>query len=51
MLYIDSDNWVERSTYADENIVCTIVKNEVNMNGLHHKEEGEMTRMFHINIY
>jgi hypothetical protein len=35
---------------VDENIVCTSMQKEVNMSSLHHKEEKEMTKLFHINI-
>jgi hypothetical protein len=35
---------------VDENIVCTSVQKEVNLSILHHQEEKEMTKLFHINI-
>jgi hypothetical protein len=36
---------------VDENIVCTLVQKEINMSGLHHKEEKVMKELFHINIH
>jgi hypothetical protein len=35
---------------VDENIVYTLVQKEVNLSSLHHKEEKEMTKLFHIKI-
>ena len=31
--------------------LCTPVQKEVNLSSLHHKEEKEMTQLFHINIH
>jgi hypothetical protein len=46
----DSGNQVERNLDVDENIVCTSVQKEVNLSSLHHKEEKEMKKLFHIKI-
>jgi hypothetical protein len=35
---------------VDENIVYTSVQKEVNLSSLHHQEEKEMTKLFHIKI-
>jgi hypothetical protein len=35
---------------VDEEIVCTSVHMEVSLSSLHHKEEKEMTKLFHIKI-
>jgi uncharacterized protein YydD (DUF2326 family) len=35
---------------VDENIVYTTMQKEVNLSSLHHKEEKEMTKLFHIKI-
>jgi hypothetical protein len=35
---------------VDENIVCTSMQKEVNLSILHHQEEKEMTKLFHIKI-
>jgi hypothetical protein len=50
LLSIDSGNQVEIISDADENIVYTYVQKEVNLNILHHQEEKDMTKLFHINI-
>jgi hypothetical protein len=47
---MDSNNQVERNFDVDENIVCTSVHKEVNLSILHHQEEKEMTKLFHIKI-
>jgi len=47
---MDLGNLVERILDVDENIGCTIVLKEVNMCSLHHKEEKEMKKLFHIKI-
>jgi hypothetical protein len=36
---------------VDEKIVCTSMLKEVNLSSLHHQEENEMTKVFHINIW
>jgi hypothetical protein len=50
LLATDSSNQVERNSDVDENIVCTSVQKEVNLSILHHQEEKEMTKLFHIKI-
>jgi hypothetical protein len=50
LLAMDSSNQVERNSDVDENIVCTSVQKEVNLSILHHQEEKEMTKLFHIKI-
>ena len=50
LLAIDSRNQVESSSDVDENSVCTSVQKEVNLSSLHHQEEKEMTKLFHIKI-
>jgi hypothetical protein len=50
LLAMDSSNQVESSLDMDEKIVCTSMQKEVNMSIRHHKEEMEMTKIFHINI-
>jgi hypothetical protein len=47
---MDSRNQVESSSNVDENISYTSVQKEVNLSGLHHKEEKEMKKIFHIKI-
>jgi hypothetical protein len=49
-LAMDLGNLVESSLDVDENIVCITMQNEVNSSILHHKEEKEMTKLFHIKI-
>jgi hypothetical protein len=44
------NNQVESGFDVDENIVCTYVKNKVNLSILHHQEEKELTKLFHIKI-
>lgn len=34
----------------DEKITCTLVQKEVNISNLHHKEEKQMKKLFHIKI-
>ena len=34
-----------------KSICCTQVHKDVNLSSLHHKEENEMTQLFHINIH
>jgi hypothetical protein len=51
LLATDSSNQVESSSDVDENIVCTYVQKEVNLSSLHHQEEKEMTKLFHIKIH
>jgi hypothetical protein len=46
----DSSNQLERNLDVDENIVYTFVQKEVNLSNLRHKEEKEMTKLFHIKI-
>jgi hypothetical protein len=43
-------NQVESNLDVDENIFCTSVKKDVNLSILHHKEDKEMTKLFHIKI-
>jgi len=50
LLGMDLGNLVERSLNVDENIVCTLVRKEVNLSILHHKEEKDMKKILHINI-
>jgi len=47
---IDSRNHVERNSNIDENIFCTTMKKEVDLSSLHHKEDKEMNKHFHIEI-
>jgi hypothetical protein len=47
---MDSSNLIESNSYADENIVCTLVQKKVNLSSLHHKEEKEMNKLFYIKI-
>jgi uncharacterized iron-regulated protein len=35
---------------VDENIICKSVYDEVNMSSLHHQEEKDMTKIFHIKL-
>jgi hypothetical protein len=48
ILSMNSNNHVESSSNVDENIACKLVQKEVNMSILHHQEEKEMTKLFHI---
>jgi hypothetical protein len=50
LLSIDSRNQVESSSNFDENIVCTSMQKEVNINILHSQEDKEMTKIFCIKI-
>jgi hypothetical protein len=50
ILAIDSSNRVESSSEVDDNIVYTTMQKEVNLSSLHHYEEKEMTKLFHIRI-
>jgi hypothetical protein len=50
LLDVDSSKLVESGLDVDENILCTSVHKEVNLSGLHHKEEKEMTKLFHFKI-
>ena len=34
-----------------KSICCTLVQEEVNLSSLHHKEEKDMTQLFHIDIH
>jgi hypothetical protein len=43
-------NQVKSNSDVDENIVCTSMQKEVNLSSLHHQEEKEMTKIFHIKI-
>jgi hypothetical protein len=45
-----SRNQVESSSDVDDNIVCISVQKKVNLSILHHQEEKEMTKLFHIKI-
>jgi hypothetical protein len=51
LLANDSSNHIESSLDVDENIICTSVQKEVNLSSLHHQEEKETTKLFHIKIY
>jgi hypothetical protein len=48
---MDSSNHVESISNVDENIAHTLVWKEVNLSSLHHKEEKEMKKLFHIKIH
>ena len=50
MLAMDSIDQVKSSYDIDENIVCTIMKKEVNLSSLHPKEEKKTMKLFHIEI-
>jgi hypothetical protein len=50
LLSMDSINKVESISNVDENIVCTSLPKEVNFSILHHQEEKDITKIFHINI-
>jgi ribosome-binding ATPase YchF (GTP1/OBG family) len=50
ILTMDLRNQVESSFDVDEKIVCTSMQKEVKLSSLHHQEEKEMTKLFHINI-
>jgi hypothetical protein len=50
LLAMDSSNLGRESSDVDENIVYTLVQKEVNLSSLHHKEEKEMKKLFHIKI-
>jgi hypothetical protein len=50
LIATDSRNQVESISHVDENIFCISVQKEVNLSGLHHREEKEMTKLFHIKI-
>jgi hypothetical protein len=50
LLAKDSSNQVESSSDVDGNIVCTSMQKEVNLSNLHHQEEKEMNKLFHIKI-
>jgi len=50
LLAIDSSNQIESSSDVDDNIVGTLVQQEVNLSCIHHQEEKEMTKLFHIKI-
>jgi hypothetical protein len=50
LLTTNSRNRVEISYDVDENVVCTYVWKELNLSILHHQEEKEMTKLFHIKI-
>ena len=50
LLAKDSSNQVESSSDVDDKIVYTFVQKEVNLSSLHHQEEKEMTKLFHIKI-
>lgn len=45
-----SSNKVERISNVDENTTYTLMYKEVNLSIFHHKEEKEMTKLFHIKI-
>ena len=47
---MDLRNQIESSFDVDEKIVYTSMQKEVKLSSLHHKEEKEMTKLFHINI-
>jgi hypothetical protein len=47
---MDSGDQVERHSDVDENNICSTIHKEVNLNSLHHKEEKDMTKLFHIKI-
>jgi hypothetical protein len=50
LIATDSSNQVESRSNVDENIACTSMQNEVKLCILHHKEEKEMKKVFHIKI-
>jgi hypothetical protein len=50
LMGMDSENEVERILDLDENIVCTSMYMEVNLTIFHHKEDKEVTKLFHIKI-
>jgi hypothetical protein len=41
---------VESILDVDGNSLCTSIQKEVNLSILHHQEEKDMTKLFHINI-
>jgi hypothetical protein len=51
LLATDSSNQVESSSDVDENIVYTYYAEGGEFEILHHHEEKEMTKLFHINIH
>ena len=50
LLSKDSSNQIESNSNVDENVVFTIMQNEVNLSSLDRKEEKGMTKLFHISI-
>ena len=48
---MDSRKEVERSSDLDENIVYTLLQKEVNLSILHHKEDKEIKKLFHMKIH
>jgi hypothetical protein len=50
LLATNSINRVESSSDVDEKIVNTSMNKGVNLISLHHQEEKEMTKLFHIKI-
>jgi hypothetical protein len=50
LLAMDLSNQVDSSFDVDETIVCTTIHKEVNLSSVHHQEEKEMTKLFHIKI-
>jgi hypothetical protein len=50
ILATDSSNQLEIRSYVDVNIFYTSVNKDLNLSSLHHQEEKEMTKLFHINI-
>jgi hypothetical protein len=50
LLATDLSNQVKSISNVHENIGCTSMKKEVNLSILHHQEDKEMTKLFHIKI-
>ena len=50
LLATNSSKQMESSSYVDENIFCAEVQKGVNLSSLHHKEEKEINKLFHIKI-
>jgi hypothetical protein len=50
LIGMNLSNKVEGILDVDEKIVCTSMQKEVNSSSLHHKEEKEMKKLFHIKI-
>jgi hypothetical protein len=50
LLATNSSNLVESNLDMDENVFKASMQNEVNISSLHHEEEKEMNKLFHIMI-